>query len=247
MVDERYPAHGIGPPYLLFYAVPLLAAELSLLLVDALLGILLHGSVLLVASAQLAMGGRPSRQSALVVLLPLTRLVSLVVPEGTTDPALLSLMKSAPLLLAAILLARAAYPEVLRLVIGRPRRVATQVRLAALCLPVGLLMLQTGGGGSMTTITSPGLWPAAVLSIAVFEEVLFRGLVQRAAAPRGPMFGILLPNALYGTMYLGSGSAATVAAMTAVGLIFSLCVLRTDSLWGVIGAHALGRTIAALF
>jgi len=247
MTERDWPGNGSGPPYLLIIGVGFLVAECLLLAGAPALGMTMHGALLLVAMTQFSVSRKPSRESLVVALLPMTRLVALVIPVDATAPALSYALVGGPPLIATLMVTREVAPEVVRTMLGRPRRIGTQIRLTGLGLPVGLLMLQVATGARLTVENNPLLGPIViVVFVVLFEEVLFRGLIQRVTALRSPVLGLFVPNALYAAMYLGSGSAATVAAMASVGLIFSFCVMRTNSLWGVIGAHAIGRIIASL-
>jgi len=242
--QHGWPSRRSGLTYLLGFGLALATAEIVLIAGHVVLGMTLHAALLLVATAQFALAREPARESIIAALLPLTRLVSLAVPTGEIDHSLAYALVSGPLLIAALLVAREVAPRMLATELGRPRTPWTQVRLAGLGLPMGLLLLQAAEGAPAGPAAAQFSLIAVVLVTALFEEVLFRGLLQHVVAARSPLLSLLLPNALYATMYLGSGSPAVVAAMASIGLILSICVLRTGSLWGVSAAHAIARLIA---
>jgi membrane protease YdiL (CAAX protease family) len=236
---------GLGPPYLLIYAIAVLTAEIALVLVNPFVGAGLHGLVLLLATGQLASRHGRAPEVAVAALLPLTRLLSLAIPVAGTDPSFSYLLVGAPLLVATFLTARQVDARVIAIGLGRPRKVAPQLVIASLGFPAGWLLGRVGGSEPFASAGNPILFAiATLLFVALFEELLFRGLIQQLMTLRSPVLGLIAPNVLYATMYLGSGSAAVMAVMTAIGLVFSLSVSRTQSLWGVVAAHIIGRIVA---
>jgi membrane protease YdiL (CAAX protease family) len=83
----------------------------------------------------------------------------------------------------------------------------------------------------------------AVAALAVFsgllEELVFRGLVHAAARTSFGPSALYVSAAVFGAAYLGTGSAAIVAFVVAVGAFFGWCYEGTESVAGVALAHAI--------
>jgi hypothetical protein len=74
------------------------------------------------------------------------------------------------------------------------------------------------------------------------EELLFRGLIQKAAIDLlGARGGILLVSLVFGVFHFGWGSPLDVAYVGLVGLFFGWVVWRTGSILGVTLAHGLAN------
>lgn len=100
----------------------------------------------------------------------------------------------------------------------------------------------TGTGITALAALRYGLaWACGFLLVGLFEESLLRGYLQFTLA-RGIGFwwAALLLSALFGASHLGnSGESRTgIASAAAVGLVFSLSLRLTGSLWWAIGFHA---------
>lgn len=78
-----------------------------------------------------------------------------------------------------------------------------------------------------------------IVFVAFVEEILFRGLLQRAAVQVLGSGGLLVSSELFVVAYIGSLSVTFVVLMALVGLFFGWCVRRTGSIWGVVLAHSL--------
>lgn len=83
-------------------------------------------------------------------------------------------------------------------------------------------------------------WSAYLLMSAAGEELLFRGyLFQRLIEIAGPLLATLLLSALFAVAHLGNPEMTGQSAMNIFfgGIFFSLCYLRTGSLWLPFAAH----------
>ncbi len=79
---------------------------------------------------------------------------------------------------------------------------------------------------------------AAAVAAAFTEELLFRGLLLvslRRVAARG---GMLASTAMFTATYLGAGSAALVLVIALAAVVFASVVVRSGSLTGALGGHA---------
>lgn len=107
------------------------------------------------------------------------------------------------------------------------------------------------GGG--TTIGSAGgpdylLWTLYLLLSAAGEELLFRGyLFQRIVEITGPIVATLLLSSLFSAAHLANPSMSPLGALNIFlgGIFFSLCYLRTGSLWFPIAAHFVWNFVLA--
>jgi len=81
--------------------------------------------------------------------------------------------------------------------------------------------------------------PAVVLTIftGFEEELIFRGLMQRAALRSVGRWGLVYVNLVFAVLHVGYLSVLDVIFVFLVGFLFSLFVLRTKSLLGVTLAH----------
>lgn len=98
---------------------------------------------------------------------------------------------------------------------------------------------------------APALWPegapddrvalgiAAAIVAACVEELVFRGLVQRALQRAAGRVGMLVAGAVFASTYLDAGSTALVLTVALAGVVFGHTVARTGALGGVIAGHVL--------
>jgi hypothetical protein len=92
------------------------------------------------------------------------------------------------------------------------------------------------------------IWlPALILLVftGFLEELIFRGLMQRAALVVMGRLSLLYISLLFAVLHIGYRSLADFVFVLFVGLFFSLVVERTRSLIGVTIAH--GLTNISLF
>ena len=114
-------------------------------------------------------------------------------------------------------------------------------------LLVGVLVLiQAMQIGSSARAAGPLLgsgleWAAAFVPAAFVEEMMFRGYpFFRLARAINPTRAAIVMSLLFGLAHLSNGGEALIGILQVVciGLLFSLAVWRTGSLWWSIGAHA---------
>jgi membrane protease YdiL (CAAX protease family) len=81
--------------------------------------------------------------------------------------------------------------------------------------------------------------PALVLIVftGFEEELIFRGLMQRAALRALGRWGLVYVNLVFAALHIGYLSVLDLVFVFLVGFLFSLFVLRTRSLFGVTLAH----------
>jgi membrane protease YdiL (CAAX protease family) len=92
------------------------------------------------------------------------------------------------------------------------------------------------------TVIESGLqWAAIFLPAAFTEEMTFRAYpFLRAARTMKPVAAAIVTSVCFGLAHLANGGEALLGVLqvVAIGLVFSLAVWRTGSIWWAFGAHA---------
>jgi membrane protease YdiL (CAAX protease family) len=199
-----------------------------------LLTLLIHGSETESQPMRAALWG--------VAIVPIIRMVTLCLPQQLPILYLIALAGS-PILLAATIATRASGYST--------QDVGLRVTLRQLprdlfLVPLGLVL----GAADYLVLRPPGLsprlawedlWlPIAVLVIftALGEELLFRGLIQRAAIDVLGRRGLPFVAVLYASTLSGTRSAVHIVLGLLMSLICTWIVLQTGSILGAILAHA---------
>jgi len=228
------------------YLTALALVELLLLSSGLLAGALAHGALLLMLIAHyVAAPGVGYRRLLLPLALPsLMRLIGLAVPVVSTPQTIWLVTAGTPILVAAVLCARAV-GGVRPSMLGWPRDPLAQLAVAAGGLMHGLLAYLVLRPGPIIAQLEPAQVALASVILIVFvaftEELIFRGVIQSVAAETlgGPAAGIAVSVIASVIAYAGSLSVPFVLLMGALSFFFSWIVKESGSLWGVIGAHAL--------
>jgi membrane protease YdiL (CAAX protease family) len=96
--------------------------------------------------------------------------------------------------------------------------------------------------------TVEAIWQPA-LTLLIFtgfeEELIFRGLMQRAALRALGRWGLVYVSLVFAVLHIGYLSVLDLVFVFLVGMLFSVITLRTRSLFGVTLAH--GAINAGLF
>ena len=127
---------------------------------------------------------------------------------------------------------------------GFNRPITKNLRLLWFPIFVGILALS--GGAFISGLDALASAFLVVLVAVLAEEVLFRGLLWRALAPRGPMGAMILTSLLAGALTLGRAAtdgpwpeAVRVTALAVCGgFTYAALRWRTASLLPVIAVHA---------
>lgn len=239
-------AHRATTNWLLVYGSIFILAEAILVLVNVAAGIVLQAALFILVASHNAFAKLPrDPQLPVLGLVPLIRLLSLAMPIPDAVPIATYALVGAPALLGVLLTARAIGASRGELGLRRPTSFVEPALIATIGIPLGLVARGVGG---LSPLAAGGVHPLLFIAVVVpfvvlLEELVFRGLLQRAATTRSQLLGIVAPNILYAGMYFGSGSAATVLFMGLTGILFGWVVSRSGSLWGVLGAHLLLRVV----
>jgi membrane protease YdiL (CAAX protease family) len=231
----------IAGSYLTFVGV----AELLIVAGDIRASLLIQVMLLLILIVH-GTGAGDRRRALLwaLALVPVMRIMGLSLPLAGLPVLYWHAIVGAPLLVAAIIAARALGYSPANLGMTprlSPLSLASQLAMLPIGFALGVagyLLLEprplTGG------LTLEDVWlPALILTTAVLtEELVFRGVLQRAALRLLGPLGLVYVAALFATVQVGYRSEPPVAFAFAVGLLFGVLAHRTGSLLGVMLARA---------
>ena len=220
------------------------AAEMVLVFVDVATGAVLHGVVL--ATLVTLQARRASHVEgpalAALTLVPLLRLLSLTTPVPEWQPIWWLVLASVPLATAAIIAARALGLSRAALGLGRAHW-PTQLGVALTGVPAGIGWWLWADPAPLGVGADTGelfvLVIVIALGIGVLEEFVFRGVIQAALSRAYSDGGVALTAALFGVMYLGTLSVATVVSISVIGLAYGIIARVTHSIVGVAISHSL--------
>jgi membrane protease YdiL (CAAX protease family) len=238
--------------FALAYLAGMTLAEVLVALVDARWGVPLHALILLTL---LWHGARaPHAEQRFywsLTLAPLIRILSLSLPLGGFPLIWWYVIISAPLFLTVAVAARTlGYGPAELGLRWCWRHLPAHLAVGLLGFPLGLVeYLILRPLPLATEFTASAVWlPAAILLVSTGfqEELIFRGLMQRAAASLfGRWTGPLLITTLFAVLHIGYRSWSDLAFVLLAGGLFALVAGRTGSIWGVTLAH--GAVNATLF
>lgn len=216
-------------------------------------GLLLHTAVLasmLVLSALKYGENTASGFFLSLSLAPLVRVVSLSLPLAGFPRYSWYLLAGATILSAALASMRVTglRPSDVGVNLGRP---CLQLAVAATGVPLGVveyLILQ-----SEPLVVGFGFWELLLLGLAILfftgfvEELVFRGIIQRAAvASLGGKAGVLGGATLFAVLHIGWLSLLDFLFVYLVGLFFGFITYRSGSIVGVSAAHGLTNVLLFL-
>ncbi len=230
----------------LCYLGALAAAEVVTAVVNPPIGLVLHALILMAA---LFHGARTEVEALRALLLalslaPLIRILSLSLPLAGIPVRYWYAIVGLPVCAATFVIARTL--EYSR------RDLGLVVHLHSLPFDLAMLPLGLGIGAIEYLILQPQalargltvaeIWlPAFILTVSTGfeEELVFRGLLQRAALQSlGLTGGLLYVSALFAVLHTGYLSPADLVFVFLAGLLFALVTLRTGSILGATLAHA---------
>jgi membrane protease YdiL (CAAX protease family) len=243
----RRPRLAVALAYLALIAL----AELVTTFVEPRWGLIFHGGLLVILLVHSALAwDRPYHRLLLgLVLAPVIRMLSLALPLLDFPIIYWYLIISIPLFVATALAAR---------VLGYSRQ---QIGLTLRKVPVQLLIALTGitFGVAEYYILKPQplvadpTWQNLLISGAILmvctgfaEELIFRGLLQRASVQALGRFGLLYVALLFAVLHTGYRSLADVIFVFGVALLLGWVAEATWSLAGVTVAHGLTNIVLFL-
>ncbi len=250
---------GVDPagarPWLfpLAYLAAIALAEAATTYLEPRIGLVLHATILLLLIAHVGLTwGKPGNALLITIgLAPLIRLESLSLPLNVFPTVWWYAITSVPLFLAAAISARtlAFSRRDLGLQVSI-RQLPWQVAIGIAGATVGLLeypILKPQPLAPRLTLADAWL-PAAILLVCTgfLEELIFRGLIQRAALRVVGRAGILYVAVLFAVMHLGYRSGADVVLVFWAGLAFGILAAKTRTIAGVSFAHGVANVVLFL-
>ena len=235
---------------LALYLLGITLAELLTTYFEPRLGLILHGGllVLLLFHTSLVSSAHERKFLLTLSMAPLIRLLSLSMPLVGYEFTYWYAIIGVPLLLSAYL--------VFRLNRYKPADVGISASKMPLQLVIGLAGF--GLGWVEYQILKPiplvqswrlqDIWiPMLILLVftGFLEELVFRGLMQRASQDVMGKYGLLYISLLFAILHIGYRSFFDFGFVLLVGLAFALIAKHTRSIWGVTLAH--GLTNIALY
>ncbi len=228
----------------LAYLAALAIAEAVTALANPIIGLIMHGMILVTMILQAALASHYGEQKFLITLTlaPLIRVMSLSIPLVKFPAVYWYAMIGAPLFLAAFLILRMTGFDVNKIGINS-RKLSWQLLIGASGIVLGyteyLILRPTP---LVQTFTWQQIWmPALILLIftGLLEEFIFRGIIQRGAIGTVGRYGILYVAVLFAILHFGYKSVLDILFVFGVGLFFGEVVSRTGSIVGVTISHGL--------
>jgi membrane protease YdiL (CAAX protease family) len=233
------------------YLAAITAAELLTTLLEPRVGLVLHGTLLVVLLLHTAFVWEFAVRDLLLSLAfaPLIRLLSLSLPLVNFPLVYWYFITSVPLFVTVVL--------TMRTLRFTWQEVGVNLRALPLQLPITLVGLLFGyleyhilqPKPLAKAFTWEQLWlPALILmfSTGFAEELIFRGVMQRAATEALDRFSILYVSAVFAVLHVGYKSVLDVAFVFGVALFFGYVVKKTGSILGVSLAHGLTNIVLFL-
>jgi hypothetical protein len=224
--------------------IPLIIAELVTNFIDPRIGLILYGAllILLLLHAALRWQHPIHRLLLALTLVPLIRIVSLSLPLAELSFLSLYLAVSVPLLVSAVLIIRVL--NFSRQEIGiKSGGLLIQALVSLTGLAFGYveyLILKPEPLVRPSSVAQ--LWvPALILLLytGFLEELIFRGLLQRAAADLLGNWSVLYVAVLFAVLHVGSNSVLHVIFVFDVGLFFGWIRAKTGNIIGISLSHGL--------
>ncbi|HEV8634519.1 MAG TPA: CPBP family intramembrane glutamic endopeptidase [Chloroflexota bacterium] len=242
-----FPARDFVVPSLILLGLS--AAELITAAWDARVGLPAHALLL---ALLVTMGARTSDSAKrelfwTLTLAPVIRIASLALPLGRLPLLSWYPLIGIPIFAAVFVTARKlGYSRAHLGLTVRPEQLPLHLGMTALGGVLGLgeyLIFRPAPLAEHFTFGA--IWQPA-LTLLIFtgleEELIFRGLMQRAALRALGRWGLVYVSAVFAALHIGYLSVLDLAFVFLVGLLFSVIALRTRSLLGVTLAHGAVNT-----
>jgi membrane protease YdiL (CAAX protease family) len=238
-------------PIALAYLAAMTVTEFLTLMVNPRIGLWGYSLLLamVIVHTALTWGQPPYRLLLTLAFAPIIRMVSLTMPLARFEVIYWYLITSLPLLAAALLIAW---------IVGYGRE---KIGLALGYVPdqlwVGMGGLLVGYVEYLILRPEPQVdslalkhlfVPAIILMVCTgfSEELIFRGIMQRAAMETFGKMGWLYVAGIFAMMHMGHASWVDIPFVFGVSLFFSWVVSKTGSILGVSIAHGLTNIVLFL-
>lgn len=207
-------------------------------------GVILFSAMLfgLLADATYAWNTSHYALFLVLMLVPLTRMVSMVLPLEAREPIYWYVFISVPLFIATGLirntLQRGGW---LSSLIPGKRLYQFLVAIVGMCAGILLYLLDPRPPIIEQPSWEQTLIAAMILLICtgVLEEMIFRGTIQPIVVDKLGRSGIIYVALLYTVLHPGTHSLVTTGLVFLTALFWSWVVMKTHSLLGVILSHGL--------
>lgn len=230
----------------LFYLLAIIAAEVVTTFVSVQGGIIFHAALLavLILHSSLAAKNPDHRLLLSLVLAPLIRISSLSMPLAQVPQIYWYLIISLPLFVGIFM--------VVRNLKFRPCEIGLTLGKLPLQLAIGL----TGVGFGIAEyyilapqplIAEPSwerILPSALILLVCtgfLEELIFRGVLQRALEEALGWWGLLYVSLLFAFLHIGHLSVVDVGFVFSIALFWGWIVKKTGSLFGVSLSHGIAN------
>ncbi len=226
----------------LIYLMAIAIAEVITIGIHPVWGIAFHVLILVAVLIHASVIDEQSHQRLVLALalVPLVRIISLSLPLADIPQIWWYPIIYGPLLVAAIAAAR---------ILGYRRE---DIGITIKLFPVQLVVMLTGLGFGLVEylilrpeplvaeLSWQAAWlPALILLVTtgLVEELIFRGVLQRAAVEAFGGWGIVYVAVLFAILHLGFLSWVDLIFVFAIALFFGWVVKKTGSLLGVTLSH----------
>jgi membrane protease YdiL (CAAX protease family) len=234
------------------YLVLIALAELVTTFAEPRVGLTLHGMLLLILLLHAALVSRHGYHRLLLslTLAPVIRILSLSLPLVGFPLLYWYAVISVPLFVATILLVRIL--QFSRLELGLTiRKIPVQFLVMLTGFTFGIaeyyilkpdsLLIASFSGQSMVVSSL-----ILVVCTGFAEELIFRGVIQRASVQALGRFGLLYVALLFAVLHIGYKSVFDVVFVFGVALLFGWVAEATWSLMGVSLAHGITNIVLFL-
>ena len=242
-----------GQPFVLAvgYLFVLTLTELFTLIVNPQVGLWANSVILVILIVHTTLvWRRPYYKLFLsLIFVPLIRLVSLSMPLAGFPLIYWYLVTSVPLLAASFLIARLAGFSGRQIGLGLGD-LSLQIAIGFSGLVFGTIEYWILVPEPPVEVRSWGtMWLSAMILLVCTgftEELIFRGIMQRAAQEAMGSLGIYYVAALFAMLHVGHAAWLDTPFVFVVALFFSWIVVKTRSILGVTIAHGLTNIVLFL-
>jgi len=229
------------------YILLITLSEITVAYYEPSYGIVLHGSLMFILFGHAALLNPSDRDLSNLLMAigiaPLIRIISLSTPLSSFSYIYWFLILSVPLFAGIIILryVQKLKEEDIGLTLNF-RKLHLEIGIVLAGIPLGFLEYYILKPEPLIDEFTIQRLVASVLIMVIctglIKELIFRGLIQHnAVRVFGVRGGIAATSILFGLLHIGNLSPPSVVFAAAVGVLFSIVVLRTKSIAGVSIAH----------